>query len=304
VQSQKEPVLHLEGANIWSNLEKVKPAKKKKPAAPIKRVACPPEYLCPLCKEMYDNPCIARCCGRSACFNCFEVQPDEVHCPLCKKPFSDETTPIPNPKLFDTVASLNLEYFDLPGGKVPQLPTRGAEVVDLDPEEKIAEVKPPEPVEIPTEKPPVRSALPGPGLPPPELLARAWSGNMLPVPPASPTAFPWSPPPSPLPPHSPMAGPPGASFQPCMLSAEQFRLWQQSLQEASYSDYSSSDDRERRKKKKKKEHKKKKEKKEKKRHRVDNQGAAVAMPMGAVVEQPKSHRKTKRRRDVSDGAFQ
>merc|ERR1711966_120813 len=123
-------------------------------------------------------------------------------------------------------------------------------------------------------------------------------GNMLPVPPA------WSPPPSPVPPHSPLAGPPGASFQPCMMSAEQFRFWQQSLQEASYSDYSSSDDRERRKKKKKKEHKKKKEKKEKKRHRVDNPGAAMLAPMGAVVEQPKSHRKTKRRREVTEGMFQ
>merc|ERR1712106_280300 len=144
--------------------EKVKPARKKrKETAPIKRVACPPEYLCPLCKGMYDNPCIARCCGRSACFNCFEVQPDEVYCPLCSKAFTDDNTPIPNRSLFETVESLNLDYFDVPGNKVPQS-VEGPEVVDLDPDEVVAApVKEPQKVELP---PTSVSVMPGPGLPP------------------------------------------------------------------------------------------------------------------------------------------
>lgn len=315
VQSIKEPVLHLEGANIWSNFEKAKPVKKKKVVAPIKRVACPPEYLCPLCKEMYDNPCIARCCGRSACFNCFEVQPDELHCPLCGKTVTDETTPIPNPKLFDTVASLNLEYFDLPGGRMPQLPAKSPEVVDLDEDDEAPKAEPQQQVErLPsTEAPPVvppqieqplaTASAAGPGLPPPELLARAWSGNVLPGHPASPPPFPWSPPPSPLPVQSPILAQPVAVFPQGMMSAEQFALWQQSLPYESYSDYSDSDDRQRKKKKKKKESKK--HKKEKKRLRSDFNGSAVsAAPVVAAEHPQKAHRKSKRRRDNFEGMFQ
>jgi len=194
------------------------------------------------------------------------------------------------------VASLNLDYFDLPGGKIPQS-VKGPEVVDLDSE--------------PEDQPPVEEApkvealvaqvdvIPGPGLPPPELVARMMSGDLLPVPPASPLPFPWSPPPSPLPPPSPVAEQLGAGAQPCMLSAEQFFMWQQSLQNQSYSDYSSSeDDRERRKKKKKE--KKQKDKKEKKK-----QQNTLASPFDSVEPQGKAHRKSKRRRrEQPAGVFQ
>merc|ERR1711972_648479 len=160
VQSIKKPTLFMEGANIWSDVTKVRAAKRKrKPAAPIQRSACPAEYLCPLCTEVYDNPCIAICCGRSACFDCFEVHPGDF-CPFCGKPF-DATSTIPNPKLADSVASLNMDYFVLPGGKVPQS-VKGPEVVDLDPEEK------PSKVELPKEKPDTRdmaAAMTEPGLP-------------------------------------------------------------------------------------------------------------------------------------------
>lgn len=249
---------------------------------PIQRVACPAEYLCPLCKEMYDNPCIARCCGRSACFNCFEVQLDETRCPLCSKLVTNETTPIPNRILFDTVASLNLDYFDLPGGKVPQS-VKGPEVVDLDsePEEQPAAPGAPSPQAAPAAA--TFTVTPGPGLPPPELLARAWSGDLLPVPPCSPPPF-------------PTAGPPG--MQACMLSAEQFHSWQQSLQNDSGSESSSSSARRRKKKR-------KKEKKEKRRKGQIAPAAEVAVPPVAAAEpEVKAHRKAKRRRKTEDDKFQ
>lgn len=292
IQSIKKPTLFMEGADIWSDVTKLKKVKRKRTAEPIRRSACPPEYLCPLCKEMYDNPCIARCCGRSACFDCFETQPDDVNCPLCQKPFNDATTPIPNPKLAQTVDSLNLDYFELPGGKVPQmLQKKTPEVVDLDPEENSA--KQPPKIEaasvatpssqIPSSLQPVRGGHDLPP-PPPDHLERAWSGeSFLPFPPSSPPPFPWSPPPSPLPPGSPGA-------VPCMLSAEQFAMWQQSLHEDSYYSDSYSDERAR-KKKKKKERKKKKEKKRKR-----DEVAAPPGVFSAPGQSEKSHRKSKKRK--------
>jgi len=294
VQSIKKPTLFMEGANIWSDVTKAKVVKKKrKPAAPIQRSACPPEYLCPLCSEVYDNPCIAICCGRSACFSCFEVHPGKL-CPLCGKPF-DASSTVPNPKLADSVASLNMDYFVLPGGKMPQS-VKPPEVVDLDPEEK------PPKVELPKEEqgpPNTAVGMTEPGLPPPELVAQNWSGDLwLPVPPCSPSVpcspspFPWSPPPSPLPPGSP-----GGAMQPCMLSAEQFLIWQQSLQDSSYSDSYSSDDRRR---KRKKERKKKDKKEKKKRHKKRMAGDAPGLPLGvssAVGQAQESHRKVKKRKE-------
>eukprot|EP00438_Fugacium_kawagutii_P005887 Skav214422 [mRNA] locus=scaffold586:252587:253198:+ [translate_table: standard] len=117
VQTQKKPqVLNLEGADIFAPLKKkAKVAKKVEKEPEVQqKVPCPPEYLCPLCRGIFENPAIARCCGRSACTRCFEDRAAESElCPLCAKPCED-APPVPNPRLAQIVASLNLDFFQLP----------------------------------------------------------------------------------------------------------------------------------------------------------------------------------------------
>mmetsp|Transcript_18253 Transcript_18253/g.42533 ORF Transcript_18253/g.42533 Transcript_18253/m.42533 type:complete len:307 (-) Transcript_18253:21-941(-) len=88
---------------------------------PAKRKPCPKEYLCPVCRRLFDNPSIARCCGRSACQRCFDSHEgdtcviDGCNCPLCGRPWTEVTTPVPNRNLAQSVASLDLNYFEVPG---------------------------------------------------------------------------------------------------------------------------------------------------------------------------------------------
>lgn len=111
--SKKPAVLKVENFDIWSTLKEAKKpllALEERPA--IKRSACPPEYLCGLCNDIFRDAHIARCCGRSACAVCFERRKD--CCPLCTRAWEPDTTPIPNPRLADSVAALDLDYFILP----------------------------------------------------------------------------------------------------------------------------------------------------------------------------------------------
>jgi len=198
-QSFKKPsVVHFEHNDIWSDAAISKIAKKKhEPDKPVVRAACPPEYLCPLCGEIFENPHIARCCGRSACWQCLEGL-ETNRCPFCDKVVNDDTNPIPNPRLAHSVASLNLEYFVLPVGKGERA-AKGRGLVCIEDEE-------------PADHQATGTSLPSTCMPQ-QLLAP------LPSPPSSP--FSW-------PPQSP---PPG-SLVPCMLSAAQFHMWQHSLRDS------------------------------------------------------------------------
>eukprot|EP00931_Biecheleriopsis_adriatica_P102867 TRINITY_DN77776_c0_g1_i1.p1 TRINITY_DN77776_c0_g1~~TRINITY_DN77776_c0_g1_i1.p1 ORF type:complete len:310 (-),score=67.61 TRINITY_DN77776_c0_g1_i1:8-937(-) len=116
IQTQKKPaVLNVEGKDIWSKVPKapLPPKKEQPPPPPEQKTPCPAEYLCPLCRGIFDSPSIARCCGRSACRSCFEERSSGA-CPLCSRQWSDELKPIPNPRLADIVGSLNLDFFELP----------------------------------------------------------------------------------------------------------------------------------------------------------------------------------------------
>jgi len=120
IQTQKKPqILNLEGADIFAPLKKKpKVVKKVEPEVPPEQKApCPPEYLCPLCRGIFENPAIARCCGRSACSSCFEEQTNGA-CPLCARPSAEEEKPLPNPRLAEIVGSLNLDFFQLPAKTV------------------------------------------------------------------------------------------------------------------------------------------------------------------------------------------
>mmetsp|Transcript_58195 Transcript_58195/g.125815 ORF Transcript_58195/g.125815 Transcript_58195/m.125815 type:complete len:334 (+) Transcript_58195:128-1129(+) len=117
LNSKKPSVLHVDNVDIWSKRSAEGQVKEEKVQAPIQRRACPLEYLCPLCRQMFDDPCIARCCGKSACAGCFAARAERAEteeCPLCGKQ-GDNGKPIPNPRLADCVASLDLSYFILPG---------------------------------------------------------------------------------------------------------------------------------------------------------------------------------------------
>ncbi|CAK9089289.1 unnamed protein product [Durusdinium trenchii] len=115
IQTQKKPsVLNLEGADLFAPVrKKARVVKKVEPEVPEQKAPCPPEYLCPLCRGIFENPGIARCCGRSACFSCFEEKSDGT-CPLCTRQLLEEEKPLPNPRLAEIVASLNLDFFQLP----------------------------------------------------------------------------------------------------------------------------------------------------------------------------------------------
>jgi len=189
--SRKSAVVTLDGEDVWDKIQE-KPSEKQEAriVEPIQRRACPAAYLCPLCCNIFKNPSIARCCGRSACSTCF-ADGNGDSCPLCSKQWVEETKPIHNPRLADSVASLNLEYFILPKDAATK-------VESSEPHERGLQ-----PVSA---GPPVLSpSVAGPGLVPTA---------------APPSQPPWLP---------PGLLPPGATLRPCMLTPEQFHAWQRSL---------------------------------------------------------------------------
>lgn len=203
-QNAKKPsVLHVEHNDIWKAPPEPTPKVRTLPPAPVQRRACPPEYLCSLCHNIFENPHIARCCGRSACLQCFEAQEHWVHCPLCEKPWSKETTPIPNPRLSESVASLDMDYFLLPRsadktqGGVPSM-TSALDIGDSNPPA------------IPSNAAALDAVRP----------SCHDSNFAMPVPPS----IPWAP-------------PVALALRPCMLSREQFYAWQQAMKmESMYSE--------------------------------------------------------------------
>jgi len=234
-QNSKRPaVVHLEHDDIWSRMvTRIIPKKEETETQQLVRKACPPEYLCPLCCDLFEDPHIARCCGRSACSRCFSEHDAKV-CPLCMNTMREDGTPIPNPQLADSVASLNLEYFVLPKGK-----------------DECQQVCKEECKEEPVEEPiPVEEACPGNVKPKVEVtgsdlhklltapglssgtcaLPCEWSGAHAVQPPPT---FLWPP-------------PQGVAVRPCMLTPEQFHAWQESIREACSDSESDSDRRRRR----------------------------------------------------------
>eukprot|EP00419_Tripos_fusus_P089314 CAMPEP_0172843040 /NCGR_PEP_ID=MMETSP1075-20121228/31174_1 /TAXON_ID=2916 /ORGANISM="Ceratium fusus, Strain PA161109" /LENGTH=310 /DNA_ID=CAMNT_0013687251 /DNA_START=80 /DNA_END=1012 /DNA_ORIENTATION=+ len=192
LQSSRKPALvTIDGEDVWDKMQEQSGDKQEaRRDEPIQRRACPAAYLCPLCCNIFKNPSIARCCGRSACSTCFADSTSDS-CPLCSKPWVEETKPIHNPRLADSVASLNLEYFVLP--KEAAL--------------KVEESSQPQDISLQ----PTSAAAP--------VLSPRVAGPEL-VPAAAPVSQPpWLP---------PGLLPPGATLRPCMLTPEQFHNWQQS----------------------------------------------------------------------------
>mmetsp|Transcript_30854 Transcript_30854/g.71269 ORF Transcript_30854/g.71269 Transcript_30854/m.71269 type:complete len:294 (+) Transcript_30854:35-916(+) len=115
IQTQKKPaVLNLEGTDLLKPVKRHRVAPQPQPEPePLQKAPCPAEYLCPLCRGLFENPRIARCCGRSACARCFEERPPSS-CPLCQRHREEDEQPLPNPRLADIIASLNLDFFELP----------------------------------------------------------------------------------------------------------------------------------------------------------------------------------------------
>lgn len=117
VQTQKKPaVVQIDDTDPWAKMAAAPAVKieEAKPPPPEERSPCPPEYLCPLCTGIFENPSIARCCGRSACGRCFAERALE-NCPLCGRPCAEEQQqPIPNLRLAAVVAALDVDYFELP----------------------------------------------------------------------------------------------------------------------------------------------------------------------------------------------
>lgn len=264
LQKSKRPsVVHVENVDVWDNMALKEEAASKAAMRDgrIEKHNIPEAYLCPLCRDLFSDPHIALCCGRSACKQCLRQQTPSggreasaesvASCPICGAACTNAA--VPNPRLAATVSSLNLDYFVLPNSS--------ANKQDV----KLEQVKKEEPLEKVEHGPVANIALPvEPSSQPPS----GRTGNV-----SSPDAFlafPWPPtksrasplmsvapvvqPPSPSPPAgfpgaagtfmSPPGLPPGMSVRPCMLSQEQFLAWQQSLREpSSYSD-SASEERE------------------------------------------------------------
>mmetsp|Transcript_107681 Transcript_107681/g.195947 ORF Transcript_107681/g.195947 Transcript_107681/m.195947 type:complete len:368 (+) Transcript_107681:29-1132(+) len=280
-QSLKKPTLAVvEHRDIWKKMTPVHDleAPEERPDA-IEKQAFPPAYLCPLCRDIFENPCIARCCGRSACFSCFEEQKGN-DCPLCRRPFSEETQPIPNPRLADTVSSLNLDYFELPKTRERQEEERATKGMS----QRVAS-------RARAGAEPVAVLNPG-------ALQTPWT-IPSPLPSPCPSPFSWPPSSPASPPPSPLPGPPaGPALQPCMLTPEQFHLWQQSIAMEESESSSSSSSRARRRRSK-KEKKKRSKKKRKHADGVDPGYHPDVLPAEAGEGQ-KSHRKTKKRRSECD----
>mmetsp|Transcript_65342 Transcript_65342/g.121808 ORF Transcript_65342/g.121808 Transcript_65342/m.121808 type:complete len:307 (-) Transcript_65342:82-1002(-) len=122
-QSKKAgPVVDLDAtqrAVVWDKSSML--ALQNTSLVPAKKKPCPREYLCPVCHRLFQNPSIARCCGRSACQKCFDSNEgdtciiDGCNCPLCGRTWTEQTTPVPNRNLAQSVAALDLSYFEVPG---------------------------------------------------------------------------------------------------------------------------------------------------------------------------------------------
>ncbi|CAJ1336895.1 unnamed protein product [Effrenium voratum] len=196
VQTQKRAqVLNLEGADIFAPVKKAKKAAKVvEPEVPEQKAPCPPEYLCPVCRGLFEDPAIARCCGRSACAVCFKEH-SSGFCPLCSR--EEEQKPLPNPRLAEIIGSLNLDYFELPSVTVArQAAARGA---DLSAKKAAAKA----PVAAATPSPPQAQAVPVASVP----MSQAGPFDAV----------------------SPSPAQAGVTYVPCMLSPEQFHAWQSLL---------------------------------------------------------------------------
>jgi len=103
LNSKKPAVLEIASSELWKEVS----TKGEKAGAgdkdvdidkkPVKRRSCPPEYLCPICRDIYVDPCIARCCGRSACSRCFGGAAQAVEPPVRSE--KAEVKPEPTLKL-------------------------------------------------------------------------------------------------------------------------------------------------------------------------------------------------------------
>merc|ERR1740121_3020704 len=230
--SKKPAVLHVEDTDVWNRLQEGGKLKQAEDKPAIRRRACPPEYLCSLGNDIFQDPHIARCCGRSACTSCFPRRaPDGSgggdRCPLCgSRAWGEEgTAPLPNPRLADTVAALDLQYFILPKETRKEVSvckledTKNADEVSVckleDAKNANVNGKPATALVVEAAVCPV-----APGQP----LAAKQHGQARP---AAPQLLP------------PQLGVP--MLRPCMMSPDQFLAWQQSLRAGGSGSDSSSD---------------------------------------------------------------
>lgn len=187
----------------------------------VERKPCPPTYLCPLCKDIFDNPHIARCCGRSACGHCVREWVEE--CPLCKKPWTEMSQPIKNLRLAEIVSSLDLDYFELPEHSRFRL-AQEDKVLAAPPLQSSAAPEGSS-VQLGARSPAASSAAKAESLSPePDPLEEPLPGPAGGHPFTPPPARSWPPPMQPPP-------VPGMVVLPSMLTPEQFHAWQQSLQQ-------------------------------------------------------------------------
>eukprot|EP00927_Polykrikos_kofoidii_P009563 TRINITY_DN13994_c0_g1_i2.p1 TRINITY_DN13994_c0_g1~~TRINITY_DN13994_c0_g1_i2.p1 ORF type:complete len:370 (+),score=40.72 TRINITY_DN13994_c0_g1_i2:49-1110(+) len=127
--SRKPSVIHIEHEDVWSRMtepQKIKSEDVK--VEHVKRNPIPKAFLCHLCGDLFNDPSIARCCGRSACFECFKTKAEKTErtagdlatdapvaaCPLCFEKWTQDGMPIRNRSLANSVAALDLDYFILP----------------------------------------------------------------------------------------------------------------------------------------------------------------------------------------------
>mmetsp|Transcript_57467 Transcript_57467/g.125893 ORF Transcript_57467/g.125893 Transcript_57467/m.125893 type:complete len:269 (+) Transcript_57467:82-888(+) len=132
LKRKREPrVLHIQNVDSWADWKDPKDVHTLAVKAPIQKRPCPPEYLCKLCGLMFQDPLIARCCGRSACRDCLPKFAPKVDCPLCTKPWEEFMTPVPNKSLADLISKLDMDYFIEPEGRRKYAKTMKIEDVDL-----------------------------------------------------------------------------------------------------------------------------------------------------------------------------
>ncbi|CAE7625820.1 unnamed protein product [Symbiodinium sp. CCMP2592] len=114
IQTQKKPaVLNLEGADILSRVKRAKIAPQPKPEpVPEEKAPCPPEYLCSLCTGLFEPwPDLH---GKER-----KIRSCDLSMSSFRQDFGDlkpqaDVRPLPNPRLADIIASLNLDFFELP----------------------------------------------------------------------------------------------------------------------------------------------------------------------------------------------
>eukprot|EP00928_Gymnodinium_smaydae_P092476 TRINITY_DN7635_c0_g2_i3.p1 TRINITY_DN7635_c0_g2~~TRINITY_DN7635_c0_g2_i3.p1 ORF type:complete len:386 (-),score=70.58 TRINITY_DN7635_c0_g2_i3:20-1177(-) len=279
--AKKPTVLQVEhDEDLWAKMEAAKNVKKEEEAPTIHRRPLPAEYMCPLCRDIFEDPAIARCCGRSACTRCFAGEerdgPEDGAavvdveslgtCRLCQAVWTEETKPIPNPRMAEIVASLDLDYFILPKEATAQrAAARAAAAASRHPAEGSAAAAAATGAAASTATASARggagaaaapvSRLPGeapsgwrPPPPPPAMLAPPSPGHLgIPGAPGAPAPLPAAPGALPA---GPGACPGAPVMRPCMLSPEQFAAWKASIRRASssssYSSRSRSEGRKRR----------------------------------------------------------